>query len=93
MQLTEQETADLKRALINGEQLAALAAMKAHTDFNDVATRSELGRAGVERQVKAAVSQVLPVREPKPERALKLVKEQRPERKQEPRRSRARKVG
>ncbi|MBS1228522.1 MAG: hypothetical protein H6R17_1799 [Proteobacteria bacterium] len=52
-----------------------------------------VGRPGVERQAKAAVSQALQVREPKPDRALKLVKEQKLERKQEPRRSRARKVG
>ena len=93
VQLTAQESTELKRALLCGDQLAALGAMKAHTDFNDVATRSELGRAGVDRQVKAAVSQALQTREQKPERALKFVKEQKPERKQEQRRSRARMVG
>jgi hypothetical protein len=33
--------------------------MKAHTDFNDLATRSALGREGVERQVKAEVGRVI----------------------------------
>ena len=95
VRLSEQEMRDLKQALLSGEQLAALGAMKAHTDFNDVATRSALGRDGVERQAKAAVGQALQAREQKPERALKLVKEQggKPERKREQRLSRSMKVG
>jgi phage/plasmid primase-like uncharacterized protein len=95
VQLSELESADLKRALLSGEQLAALGAMKAHTDFNDVATRSELGRDGVERQARPAVGQALQAWGKKPEQALKLVTEQerKPERKRELRQSRAMKVG
>ena len=33
--------------------------MKAHTDFNDLATRSSLGREAVNRQVPAAVAQAV----------------------------------
>lgn len=89
VQLTEQETADLKRALLSSEQLAALAGMKAHTDFNDLATRSELGREGVERQAKAAVSQALQAQEQRQEQKQKLEQEQ----KQEQRPKRAMKIG
>ncbi|MBS0551385.1 MAG: strawberry notch family protein [Proteobacteria bacterium] len=58
-QLTEQQTAELKAAQLSDRQRAALEHMKAHTDFNDLATRSVLGREGVERQVKAEVSRVI----------------------------------
>lgn len=58
VQITDKEAADLNRALLSSEQLGALAKMKAHTDFNDLATRSMLGRDGVARQVQAAIIQV-----------------------------------
>ncbi|MBS0554406.1 MAG: DNA primase, partial [Proteobacteria bacterium] len=58
-QLTEQQTAELKAAQLSERQRAALERMKAHTDFNDLATRSVLGWEGVERQVKAEVSRVI----------------------------------
>lgn len=41
--------------MLSADQLAALAQMKKYTDFNDLATKSSLGRDGVERQLKAAV--------------------------------------
>ena len=44
--------AELEKALLSKEQQAALARIKRYTDFNDLATQSRLGRAGVERQVK-----------------------------------------
>lgn len=59
VQLTEQETTELKHALLSTSQLAALAGMKAHTDFNDLAMRSELGREGVTCQMKATVRRVV----------------------------------
>nr|BCU00973.1 hypothetical protein [uncultured bacterium] len=92
VQITEQETAELKRALLSPEQLAGLAGMKAHTDFNDLATRSELGREGVERQAKAAVSQALQAQEQRQEQKQKLEQEQKQEQKQEQRPRRAMKV-
>jgi len=53
--LTEQQTADLRRGQLSAEQLNALKSMKQHTDFNDLDHKSELGREGVTRQVRAAV--------------------------------------
>lgn len=92
VQLTEQETADLKRALLSPEQLAGLAGMKAHTDFNDLATRSELGREGVARQAGAAVSQALHAQEQRQEQKQKLEQDHKQEQKQEQRPRRAMKV-
>ena len=57
--LTDQQVAALKGALLSDAQLEALARMKSHTDFNDLATRSVLGREGVERQVKAEAVRVI----------------------------------
>jgi antirestriction protein ArdC/phage/plasmid primase-like uncharacterized protein len=80
--LTGQQTAELKHAQLSDKQLAALEQMKGHTDFNDLATRSTLGRAGVERQVKAEVGRVIREAEAKRERTQeqekKLVQEQQP---------------
>ncbi|MBZ2206562.1 DUF5710 domain-containing protein [Massilia sp. R798] len=44
---------------LSGEQLAAIEQMKRHTDFNDVANRSALGREGVDRQVRSFVDVVI----------------------------------
>lgn len=44
VQLTEQQTAELKRAQLSAEQLTALNAMKQHTDFNDLGTKASLAR-------------------------------------------------
>lgn len=54
-QTPEQEKA-LKADLLSQAQLDALANLKRHTDFNDLATRSSLGRDGATRQAGAAVS-------------------------------------
>lgn len=59
--ITEQQSAAFERALLNDAQLAALERMKAHTDFNDLAKRSVLGREGLERQVKAEVGRLIGV--------------------------------
>ncbi|AZK89879.1 hypothetical protein BO993_24135 (plasmid) [Xanthomonas oryzae pv. oryzae] len=59
VQLTEQHAAELKRAQLSAEQLAALNAMKRHTDFNDLANKSVLGIDGLERQVQAAVAKAI----------------------------------
>ena len=67
VQLTEKEAADLKHALLSTEQLGGLAGMKAHTDFNDLATRSSLGREALDRQVSAAVAQAVQAAERKAE--------------------------
>jgi len=45
----------LQGDLLSESQQAALSKMKRHTDFNDLANNSVLGREGVERQVRAAV--------------------------------------
>jgi phage/plasmid primase-like uncharacterized protein len=44
---------------LTGAQLAALEQMKRHTDFNDLATASVLGKEAIERQVRAFVTKVL----------------------------------
>ncbi|HDV3697354.1 TPA: DUF1738 domain-containing protein [Escherichia coli] len=59
VQLSEADTAKFKESLLSDDQLAALANMKKHTDFNDLAERSSLGKDGVERQVRSAVGKVL----------------------------------
>jgi phage/plasmid primase-like uncharacterized protein len=53
--LSPVEEARARAELLKPEQLQALARMKEHTDFNDLAQRSELGRDGVRRQVLAEV--------------------------------------
>ncbi len=44
--------------LLSVEQLAALEKMKQFSDFNDLATKSALGRDGLERQLRAATELV-----------------------------------
>lgn len=44
-----------KAGELTDSQIAALDRMKQHTDFNDLATRSEFGRDGLARQLHAAV--------------------------------------
>lgn len=56
--VSDQEAQRLQGSLLSNEQLKALETMKRHTDFNDLAQKSILGREGVERQVGAAISQV-----------------------------------
>jgi phage/plasmid primase-like uncharacterized protein len=55
----------LKADMLSDAQLAALEKMKRLTDFNDLATKSSLGREGLERQVKNAVEKVIGPRETK----------------------------
>lgn len=54
--LSDEDASKLKASMLSAAQLAALAHMKKHTDFNDLATKSSLGRDGVERQLTAAVN-------------------------------------
>jgi len=65
---------------------------KGFTDFNDLANKSELGREGVQRQIKTAVGKVL-VDFGQREKAQKIDQEQRREQKQEQRPRRAAKIG
>lgn len=56
------EPIDREQAKLNKlppEQQEALNKMKKHTDFNDLATRSVLGREGLDRQVKSEVELLL----------------------------------
>ncbi len=55
VKLTEEDRNKLQGDLLSEAQLEALAKMKRHTDINDLANNSVLGRDGVERQVRAAV--------------------------------------
>lgn len=57
--LTDGRIEELKSAMLGAEQLAGLAHMKKHTDFNDLATKSIFGRDGVERQARAVVDSAL----------------------------------
>jgi putative DNA primase/helicase len=59
VQISETEKARLETELLSGAQLAAIAGMKKHTDFNDLAEKSELGKKGLVRQVTAASKQVI----------------------------------
>jgi putative DNA primase/helicase len=54
--LTGQQTEELKRVQLTGDQLAALDRMKQHATFNDLATRSTLGSEGLLRQVNSIVT-------------------------------------
>lgn len=56
--LTEQERNRLHQALLTPDQLRALDTMKRHTDFNDLAMRSRLGKDEVKRQFREFASQV-----------------------------------
>ena len=84
VKLTEQQTAEMRRACLSDAQLAALERMKGHTDFNDLATRSALGREGLERQVKAEVGRV--IREAEETRERIQVPHKQQSREQRPRR-------
>ncbi|PPC90846.1 MAG: hypothetical protein CTY34_06195 [Methylobacter sp.] len=44
---------------LSGAQKEAISQMKSFTDFNDLATKSELGREGVERQVTNVVNKIV----------------------------------
>ncbi|MGL5291733.1 MAG: DUF5710 domain-containing protein, partial [Vibrionaceae bacterium] len=55
----EEHKAELQKLLLSKEQLEVLASMKKHTDFNDLAVKSRLGRDALERQVKLAVNSIV----------------------------------
>lgn len=76
VQLTEQQTAELKRAQLSAEQLAALNAMKRHTDFNDLVNKSELGKEGIERQVNSIVDSVIEKHQAQTEQQQERVQKQ-----------------
>ena len=80
IQLTEQQVDKLKRSLLNDEQIIALERMKGHTDYNDIATKSELGKEGVERQVRAVVSRAIEKPEQQQQEQLEQKQEQKRER-------------
>jgi antirestriction protein ArdC/phage/plasmid primase-like uncharacterized protein len=56
--LPDGEADKLAASMLSSAQLAALSRMKTHTDFNDLAYRSELSQEGVKRQIGAAINQV-----------------------------------
>jgi putative DNA primase/helicase len=58
VELASDEAAKLQTSMLSGAQISALSTMKKHTDFNDLAQKSELGIEGVKRQICAAISQV-----------------------------------
>ena len=60
---TDPKQSELKAAMLSDAQVAALEKMKRLTDFNDLATKSSLGREGLERQVNNAVEKVIGPRE------------------------------
>lgn len=79
-------TDEQKRALLSDEQISALDRMKRHTDFNDVSTKSTLGKEGVERQVKSAVGMVL-LEEGQRQKVQQLRQQEHETQEQRPRRS------
>lgn len=77
--------AELKAQMLTNEQIDALDKMKRLTDFNDLATKSSLGREGLERQVNNAVAKVIEqhqvkVRQPSQERVKGIEDKQQPRR-------------
>ena len=56
--LAGDEAAKLRASMMSDAQITALSTMKQHTDFNDLAQKSELGQEGVKRQLGAAIRQV-----------------------------------
>jgi phage/plasmid primase-like uncharacterized protein len=59
LELADDEAARLAASMLNDAQIAALATMQRHTDFNDLANSSAPGRAGLERQLGLAVARAL----------------------------------
>ena len=77
--------AKLKTSMLSSAQIAALSTMKQHTDFNDLAYKSQLGIEGVKRQIGAAISQVQ--REKQHHQKQEYVKKKQPQIEQCPRRA------
>lgn len=66
---------------LDDKQLAALNRMKGKTDFNDLATKSELGKDGINRQVRAVVDSVIEKHQERTQTQERVQKqEQRPRR-------------
>ena len=61
---------------LSDEQKEAIAKMKSFTDFNDLATKSVLGKEGIERQVRSVVFSVID----KHQARIEQQQEQRPRR-------------
>ncbi|PLY11757.1 MAG: DNA primase [Sedimenticola sp.] len=78
--LIEGDRGKLQSDLLSGAQLEALAKMKQHTDFNDLANNSTLGRDGVERQVRAAVGLAIEKAKQKQEKKQVQCQELKPRR-------------
>ena len=80
-----ERAAELKAEMLSVAQLEALDKMKRLTDFNDLATKSSLGREGLERQVNNAVAKVIEqhqvkVQQPTQERVQGIEDKQQPRR-------------
>jgi putative DNA primase/helicase len=67
---------------LSDEQKEAIAKMKSFTDFNDLATKSVLGKEGIERQVRSVVFSVIDKHQARIEQQQERVQqqEQRPRR-------------
>ncbi|EOV4287847.1 zincin-like metallopeptidase domain-containing protein [Escherichia coli] len=84
VELAEGEADKLKASMLSDAQVAALSKMKKHTDFNDLAHKSELGIEGARRQLGAAISQV---REERQHQEQKQVEKKQQQLEQRPRRA------
>lgn len=92
VELTDVGVAKLKASMLSDAQIASLSTMKQHTDFNDLAHKSELGHEGVKRQINAAVGKVL-IDVGLPEKVQKFDQGQNQVQKQEQRPRRVARIG
>ena len=72
--------AELEKALLSKEQQTALARIKRYTDFNDLATQSRFGRAGVQRQIRATVNKAVAEVKQKQQQGQQQAQKQRQQR-------------
>lgn len=84
---TPEQTASLKAEMLSQEQLDALAKLKRHTDFNDLASRSTLGREGITRQASAATSLAIQQRHELANKQQQARDQDEPQEQQRPRRA------
>ncbi len=89
--LPDGEAEKLTASMLSSAQLTALSRMKAHTDFNDLAYRSELGQEGVRRQIGAAIKQAQ--REAERQERHELKRDDRPLQQTDQRLRRATRIG
>lgn len=80
VELASEETAKLKALMLSDAQLDALATMKRHTDFNDLAQKSKLGIEGVKRQIDAAVNKTQRQENQEQQREVEQKQQERPRR-------------